>query len=243
MSDGYTRSPKTIKGALIEFSRRFIGPMPNVIVFQYNPEKMTRTLAGYFSPAEGTEGGPSQDGVGAAPANAQPDDPTESFSLVLELDATDALEKNNPVALLSGVADRLAALEMLLYPQDDSQSDIRSSVSGSLSGSSSDSERIIRNTVPIVLFVWGPGRIIPVRVTSFSVEELFYSPTLYPLHATATVGLRVLKATELESEAFNDIPGKDMALAAYKYSRAQKKVLAAANVANTAESILGMLPF
>ncbi|MGA2490230.1 MAG: hypothetical protein ABSF99_08600 [Anaerolineales bacterium] len=247
MSDGYSRSPKTLKGALIEFSQRFIGPLPNVIIFQYNPEQLTRTLASYAMPGEGTSSDQgSPDGQSGTPANAQPDDPTETFSLKLDLDATDSLENGNPVAVVSGVAGRLAALEMLLYPQEDQQSDLRSSVPGSLSGadsSSTDQSRAVRNTVPIVLFVWGPGRILPVRLTSFSVEELFYSPSLYPMHARTTVGLRVLTATELETEAFHDLPGKDIALAAYKYSRAQKKVLAASNIANSVESILGMLPF
>ena len=49
---------------------------------------------------------------------AQPLDPGETVNLTLELDATDELEDpdNNQVAVIAGVADRLAALEMLLYP-------------------------------------------------------------------------------------------------------------------------------
>jgi hypothetical protein len=58
-----------------------------------------------------------------------------------------------------------------------------------------------------------------------------------------TVKMRVL--TE---QAFNK-PDRDMsasekiAVAAYKYTRTQKEVLAMANLANSVESILGMLPF
>lgn len=43
-----------------------------------------------------------------------------------------------------------------------------------------------------VLFVWGPGRIFPVRVKDFQVEEQAYSPLLYPIRARVTVGLEVL---------------------------------------------------
>ena len=109
MPTGYSRSPKLIKGALIEFSERFLGPIPNVIVFQYNPETMSRTLEVWQPPSS-----PGQSADTAS--TAQPQDPPETFSLDLELDATDALELPNshPVAVNFGVADRIAAMEMLL---------------------------------------------------------------------------------------------------------------------------------
>lgn len=111
MPTGYSQSPKLLKGALVELSEPFLGPIPNVIVFQYNPETLTRELMPWAPPteAEGTE--PPTSGT------AQPFDPTETFSLALELDAADALEEpeSHPVAVLAGVADRIAALEMLLY--------------------------------------------------------------------------------------------------------------------------------
>jgi len=44
--------------------------------------------------------------------------------------------------------------------------------------------------LPVVLFFWGPGRIIPVRVTALSIEEQQFSPTLYPIRAKATIGLQ-----------------------------------------------------
>jgi hypothetical protein len=247
MASGYTRSPKLLKGALIEFSERFIGPLPNIIIFQYNPEKLTRTLSVYSPGASGGAGSQTNPASSeSTPANAQPDDPTETFSLPLELDATDDLESSDPIATLTGVYDRMAALEILLYPQESLLGGLLSSISASLGGPSlggAAQPRIQRRTVPIVLFVWGPGRILPVRLTSFSVEEIAYSPLLYPIQAKVTLGLRVLTATELQSEAFNNVPGKDIALSAYNFTKTQKRILAAANIANTVESILGMLPF
>lgn len=249
MSDGYMRSPKIAKGALIEFSQRFIGSQPNIIVFQYNPETMTRTLSVYSTPDDSAAGKTSKKSVKPqSGANAQPCDPTETFSLLLELDATDDLEVADPVAIVTGVGDRLAALEMLLYPQENLQGDLLGSVSDSLSGvgsvgDSKSKPRVKRKTVPIVLFVWGLGRIIPVRLTTFSVEEIAYSPLLYPIQAKVTVGLKVLTASELKGEAFKNLPGKDIALYAYNFTLNQKRKLAASNVANSVESILGMLPF
>jgi len=247
MPTGYSRSPKLLKGALIEFSERFIGPIPNVIVFQYNPEMMTRTLEVW-----------SQGGGAESPASnetshtAQPFDPPESFTLALELDAADALENPaaHPVAFISGVADRIAAMEMLLYPQGDSLlGGLMGSISGSLGGASVSGalgggagvQPASRGTVPVVLFVWGPGRIVPVRLTTFSVEEQAYSPLLYPIRAKVNIGLKIL--TPKDFPTCNRKLNEDLAITAFKFTRKQKEVLAAANLANSVESILGMLPF
>jgi hypothetical protein len=169
--------------------------------------------------------------------------------LELVVDATDDLEKGDPVAVVTGVADRIAAMEMLLYPQEDSLlGDLLGSVSVSISaggastsGSAAAEEAVPKGTVPIVLFVWGPGRIVPVRITSFSVEEQSFSPLLYPIRAKASIGLKVLTPSDLSGH--KEGMAKDIAISAFNFTRTQKQVLAAANLANSVESILGMLPF
>jgi hypothetical protein len=239
MTEGYSRSPLLIKGALIEFSERFIGPIPNIIIFQYNPESLTRTLSVYnpFQADEQTPGAPPKIKV-----DSQPGDPPETFDLTLDLDASDELEKGDPIAVVTGVADRLAAMEMLLYPQEGSLlGELLGSVSAALGGGGPAAEAVPRGSVPIVLFVWGPGRIVPVRLTSFKVEEQAFSPILYPVHAKVTIGLQILTDKDLAN--FEDSLSKDIAIAAFKFTRTQKQVLAAANLANAVESILGMLPF
>lgn len=235
MANGYSRSPRLLKGALVEFSERFIGPIPNIIIFQYNPESLTRTLE-VWEPPTGEDA--AQD-----PAPVQPGDPPETFTLSLLLDATDALEDGNPVARLTGVADRLAALEMLLYPDNQNLlADIAGAVGGALGlGGGGAPEPIPQTLVPIVLFVWGPGRIVPVRLTSFTVEEKAFSPLLYPVHAKVEVGMKVMTPGDLA--VYEDSIGKDLAVAAFNFTRTQKRVLAAANLANSADSILGMLSF
>jgi hypothetical protein len=243
MQSGYSRSPRLIKGALIEFSERFLGPIPNVIVFQYNPEKMTRNLEVWQPPSS-----PGQSTSTAS--TAQPQDPPETFTLDLELDATDSLElpDSHPVAAVFGVADRIAAMEMLLYPQEESLlggllGSVTGSLSvggGSLSGALGGAAPVPRGTVPVVLFAFGTGRIIPVRLTSFSVEEQAYSPTLYPIRAKVSIGLMVLTEKDFCS---TDKFSEKLAVLAYQFTRKQKQVLAASNIANSVESILGMLPF
>ncbi len=232
MPTGYTRSPKLLKGAFVKLSEEFLGPVPNIIVFQFNPETVSRTLTP--SSATGKEGG-----RWGEETTAEPFDPGEEFNLKLELDATDALEEpeSHPVAVISGVADRIAAMEMLLYPVGDS---LLGEALPSLFGSG---DAVPRGSVPIVLFVWGPGRILPVRLTSFSVEEQAFSPTLYPTRASVTVGLQILTEQAFKKLGRKLSASEEFAITAYRYTRKQKEALARANIANNVESILGMLPF
>lgn len=247
MPEGYSRSPTVIKGALVALSEPFLGPIPNVILFQYNPETLTRTLNPWALPAaEGEEGTKARE-----KALAQPFDPAESFSLVLELDAADALEEpdSHPVAALSGVADRISALEMLLYPPGDSLlGNVLGGLGGLIGSLGGALDVLPRTHVPVVLFIWGPGRVVPVRLSTFSVEEQAYSPTLYPLRAKVTVGLTVVPPEAL-GEADPADPNKRkystterIAVWSYKWTRGQKEVLARANLANSVESVIGMLP-
>src|ERR1043165_1601826 len=110
MATGYSRSPKLIKGALIQFSAPMIIPIPNVIMFQYNPESMSRTLEPYQLPDSKAAG--ADKAVPDAAGTTPPKPPAEKFTLALQLGASDALEvpEAHPAAVLTGVADRLAAL-------------------------------------------------------------------------------------------------------------------------------------
>lgn len=232
MPDGYSRSPKLVKGALVELAEPFLGPVPNIIVFQYNPESFTRELSPWTPPGE-------EDGDASSDSTAQPFDPGETFSLELELDATDALEEPllHPVAVVAGVADRIAALEMLLYPLGDS---LLGDMFGSFFGAT---EAVPRASVPIVLFIWGPGRIVPVRLNSFTVEEQAFNPLLYPIRAKVSIALKVLTDAAFVRAGHELTGAEALAVGAYKWTRGQKEILARANLANSAESVLGMLPF
>jgi hypothetical protein len=167
----------------------------------------------------------------------QPFDPKESFSLTLEIDATNDLEDDNPVAKMVGVADRLAALKKLTLPTEGLIGDLVASARA-LVGKAA--KQAVRPTVPVVLFVWGPSRILPVRVTSFSVEETLFSPTLHPIQATVTLGLEVLTPDVFKCQ--RDITA-DIAVAAYNFTKLQEDTLAAAHIANNLDAIRGLLPF
>ena len=235
----------------MEFMPTFLIPLPNVIIFQYNPETMTHT----WSAPQAAEGG---GGGGDASTTANPlavkGVPGESFSFSISMDATDMIADGSPVAqgiaTVSGIYTRLAALEMLLFPTGTGGGGLLGTVSASVSvgaggislgGSAGGGVKrpIPQSQVPTVLFIWGPGRIVPVRVTNLTITERLYDPFLNPIHAEAQLGLRVLTPEEL---LYVTGPLKQVAKGAYLYSQGLREVLALANLANAAESIIGMLP-
>jgi hypothetical protein len=228
---GLKRSPRFEKGALVQLVKGLTGVVPNVIPFQYNPEKLSHTLTPW-NPFE-----VDQTQRGSQAPTVQPFDPKESFNLTLEIDATDDLEDNNPVAKRVGVADRLAALKKLTLPTEGLIGDLIASARA-LVGKAA--KHAVRSTVPVLLFVWGSGRILPVRVTSFSVEETLFSPSLHPIQATVTLGLEVLTPDVFKCQ--HDITA-DIAVAAYNFTKLQEDTLAAAHIANNIDAIRGLLPF
>ena len=50
---------------------------------------------------------------------------------------------------------------------------------------------------PLALFVWGKARVVPVRVTEFSIAEEAFDAVLNPIRAKVSLGLRVLNMYDL----------------------------------------------
>ena len=50
---------------------------------------------------------------------------------------------------------------------------------------------------PFILFVWGPQRVLPVRLTSLNITEEAYDPMLNPIRAKAELSLSVLSYHDL----------------------------------------------
>jgi hypothetical protein len=73
------------------------------------------------------------------------------------------------------------------------------------------------------------------------VEEQEFMTLLYPLRAKVTLGLQILREGDYPRDTTNSLSA-DLADLAWKFYRTQQQVLALANMANTVESILGMLP-
>ena len=229
---GYSRSPKIVKGALVQLLQDIIGVIPNIIVFQYNPTTLTRQLTPWDPMAV------DQTQRGSQAPTVQPFDIQETFSAFkIELDATDDLEDGKILAETTGIESRLAALRKLTQASQGLLGDLIESAK-SLVGAAEDEAR--RPTVAPILLVLGPRLILPVRVKTFSVEETLFSPAYFPLHATVTMDLEVLTPDVFRCQ--EDVAGK-IAIAAYNFTRLQEDAQALLNVANNVDAIRALLPF
>jgi hypothetical protein len=222
MPGEFPRSPRLLKGALVAYDQPILGPIPNIIVLQYNPDQLTRTLRPRGTPRQSaTTGEPKQDTL------LTPGPPNESISLAVELDATDQLEAGNRIALERGIQPALAALELLMYPKS---REVRSNAQAAVRGTAS----LKPESLPVVLFVWGKARVVPVRVTSCTVTEQAFDQMLNPIRARVDLGLQVL--------TYIDLPEDNLGAQAFNAMQVQREVLAGLNLVSSAETVLGLLP-
>jgi hypothetical protein len=173
-------SPKLPKGAIVT-----IDPVKNqvlsTIAFQYNPETLSRTLQPRAVEGE------NADRVEALRLEGAP---IETIKVDAEFDATDQLEAAESTAIEFGIYPQLAALETLIYPTSDQVvSNMQRADQGML--------EIIPMEAPMTLFVWGKNRVLPVRLTEFSITEEAYDINLNPIRAKVSLGLRVLNYDDL----------------------------------------------
>jgi hypothetical protein len=56
---------------------------------------------------------------------------------------------------------------------------------------------LIPPEAPLTLFIWGPKRVLPVRLATFSIVEEAYDVDLNPIRASVNLGLRVLSYNDL----------------------------------------------
>jgi hypothetical protein len=225
MSSDFPRRPWLLKGALVSFPSHFLGPVPNVIVFQYNPEQLSRTLTDRI-PQQSSD----QKGSAKEEAYRVTGPPVETINITVDLDAADQLSEPafHPHTVQFGIHPALAALEMLLYPPQAQRVkiDILSGRGGA---------QVTSSNLPLTLFVWGKSRVVPVRVTSFSVTEQAFDQQLNPIRAKVTLGMKVLTNDDLLQTSL----GRDV----YDAYQSQKEALARLNLASSVEQIRSMLPF
>ncbi len=209
-----------IKGALASFSDPLLGVIPTIVPFQYNPAEITRVFR--------TEEAGATSGASGAALNAARPAP-EDYALALELDATDGLEKGGPLTTVFGISPKIAAIEMLMQP-------IGSSLLGGLAGAltggllGGGGATVPAGRLPLVLFIWGPGRITPVRLKSLTIRETAFDELLNPIQAKADLGFTVLRS--------GDIPPDDtIAQAAAKYYQGSREVKAVLSLPQILETI------
>ena len=208
----FPRSPRVTKGALVSFDRQ--NPIATVIVFQYNPEKMTRSLKGQERTGEGDR----EEVLRIKGA------PSETISMKIELDATDQLEKADPVAISLGIYPQLSALELLLYP---TSSHVKSKTVQALAGTL----EIAPPESPLTILATGPNRVVPVRLTSLTITETGFDPNLNPIQADVDLSLDVL--------TYDDFPAQSVGYALSLAYQVSREAMAALGTVKSLGSIAG----
>jgi len=173
-----SNTPHLSRGAIIGLDK---SEMLSATVFQYNPNKMTRSLSAKTSGGETNSG--QSDTLRLTGA------PTETINLEVEIDATDqtAFDLSSSV----GIYPQLSALEILLYPKsEDVIADAALQKAGNF--------MVTPRPAPLTLLVWGAKRVLPVRITNFSVTEEAYDAQLNPIRATVNLSLEVLNYNTLQ---------------------------------------------
>lgn len=178
----FPNSPRLLQGGIV-----LIDPdtsaVQRIITLQYNPDTLTRSLQ-----VQGVQG----EGGDRSEVLRLTGPPIERINLEAEIDATDQLEfpDQNQIAVEVGIHPQLAALEMIIYPTSSQlQTNNRLAQAGTL--------EIAPMETPLTLFVWSKNRILPVRLTDFTITEEAFDPELNPIRARVSLGMRVLNIDDL----------------------------------------------
>src|SRR5579859_1199216 len=173
-----SNAPRLVKGAIIGVD--LFNPLSSVVIFQYNPERVTRTL----QPQGAGENGARAEAMRLKGA------PVETIKMDVEIDAADQLEKGDGQATAMGIYPQLSALEMLVYPK--TLLVIANTVlmaAGTL--------EILPPIGPFTVLVWGLKRVLPVKVNELTITEELHDDQLNPIQAKVSLGLRVLSYNDL----------------------------------------------
>lgn len=174
-------SPVILKGGIVLIDPDTSAVL-RIITLQYNPDSLSRTLQ-----VQGIGGNNSH----RSEAMRLTGPPVENIKLEAEIDATDQLEVANKTALQSGILPQLAALETIIYPYSSQLvSNNNLSQAGTLEIAPMESA--------LTLFIWNKNRILPVRMTDFSITEEAFDVNLNPIRAKVSLGMRVLNIDDLD---------------------------------------------
>jgi hypothetical protein len=178
----FPNSPHVLKGGIVLLDSTS-GAVQRIITLQYNPDTLTRSLQVQAVDQAGKNRSQALRLIGP---------PVETFKLDAEIDATDQLEfpDQNQAAVQVGLYPQLAALETIIYPPS-------SQLLNNNSLAQSGVLEIAPMEAPLTLFVWSKNRVVPVRITDFSVTEEAFDVNLNPIRAKVSLGMRVLSIDDL----------------------------------------------
>ncbi|HEY8613420.1 MAG TPA: hypothetical protein VIL69_19325 [Roseomonas sp.] len=218
-----------LRGALVEYGTGLIGPIPNIVIFQFNPETLNRTMKIPERPSGATARERSQAG----------EKTFETIGLKAHFSAADMLNDDKVLARAFGIGPQLAAMEKMAQPSAKIEGLIGQAidaVAGALGGGKKKdvTQPIPRESFPRILFIWGLTRVLPVTIDSMQISELEYDALLNPIRAEVDLGMTVT--------AVDGCSDDWLAKGALEYSGIAKEAQAIANLANTAEQIVDLIP-
>lgn len=236
MPSGFSNQPKILRGAFVEFG---ISLPPLVVVFQFNPLTITRTrtatpvVPGSQKSTRSTQSAGLIDTLVESGAgslirfrNGQTINvETEKITFDIRLDATDKLDAGDGLTEQFGIAPQLSTLELMMLPKN--QSVLGGAVSALLGASASKFLCVeSMQDPPIILFVWGRKKVLPVNITNMQIREEQFSTDLNPTRAVVTVSLEVIEGPN----------------APYLYSKTVKEVMSVLNLANIGDLASTVVP-
>ncbi len=171
-------SPKILKGGIVLLDPD-TSAVEKIIPLQYNPESISRSL----TPKRLSNG----DQTDALRLTGPPE---ETYTLEVELDATDFLEVKDEQALEDGLQSALSILETIIYPKS-------SELISNNNLANSGSLEIIPIEGPLMLFIWSKNRVMPVQITTFSVTEEAFDVNLNPIRAKISLAMKVMTVDDM----------------------------------------------
>jgi hypothetical protein len=234
MSGGFTNQPKILRGAFVEFG---LSLPPLIVVFQFNPQTITRSRSATVEPPDTPDGARatqnmsllSQVSASSLTSNirrgATVKVKQETLGFDIRLDATDKLNEGDKLTQMFGVAPQLSTLELMMTPKNQG---LLSGAASALLGTASQSYAFCdeAKNPPIILFVWGRKKVLPVNITSMSITEEEFSTDLNPIRATVNVSLEVIEGPN----------------APFLYTRALKEVMSVLNITNVLDLAHTIIP-
>jgi hypothetical protein len=219
-----------MRAALIEYKSDFLGPIPNVVIFQFNPETLQRDIQIPPRPTGATSREEDQAG----------ESPVEQFNLTAHFSAADRLGENIALTRVFGVGTQLAALEKMVQPPGQLGAVLQQAADAIGDAirrrrGREPAQPIPRDSYPRILFVWGHLRVLPVVVESMSITEQEYDNLLNPIRAEVALRFSVIKP----SHCSDDI----VARGAMCYSDLVKDTQAMANLGETGREVYEFFQF
>ncbi|SNX70239.1 hypothetical protein SAMN05878503_105148 [Cereibacter ovatus] len=191
-----TETVNFTQGAFAVYDPEDTSVMARFIPFRFNPETLTRQLALEQAEGGGAGAAPGANAAGGGGAGERGADASsgalkESFSVLLRFDLAQREEARSSLPVEYGVLPEISALEDLLHP-----------VESETEAPSDGTEPVrARGRRPLVLFVWGERRVVPVKITGMAIAETVFNGKLYPIRAEIEVGVEVLGEAEARDNA------------------------------------------